>query len=980
MSGAMQRITCLHWEDLYFGHPGHTSLLGSQTQGKSILKFMPLLSQIPITMQQQQQMLRARLMNRNKNSKEEDSTTKALVLASATIEPLDEESGEVMNVLVSGDDRGNIRLGLFGTFDLPVISVTELMRAVVPDFRTRESLAAMESEYKRVLRYSEDCIETIEQNLSDNGVTSTPALEFTRLLLTGIPSPSIDQYIQRELGHEGILQWDRGARSAFGTVRRVAFENLVPACERLLVHLTDILGYSQWKERYSALAIMEQDVYDCIKAVGDFMGIIEELFRCVKEQQTQFLEFKNWLDQVLDMMQNASRSGDDVTPEEQKHFPPVNTIKVVEYINSGLVSDPVQKCFRRTEDDPAPEQTAKQESAQSAPLYPVVYSFAAGLVRPQVKTQDPKYRVPDIESEGETSSKPRHTIPSKAQGAGLQRAKTMMLSKDPSPLSRSATKSFLKPSTSAASVSAASSSSSSLKRTMTTMPPPPAPRAPRATTAPTAQDTQPSVKLGNTPATAVITSTLPKPSLGEQLKIMTDRCTALFRVSEKAVVDSIKITQSTVIRDLGIDHLDGASKEPWECLKMATRYCDMGQEAWHYVAIYQEPTVSFPDGTLHILRKRRVPPMSTTFTCHDSLSAPTGVLSQGTASSKKHKLDRGTLKPLKRAMTSRSGIGGGSGDSGLAARTTTRSPLTPLTPKIEQLRLQSPTTSTPPSPLSSNLKPDKLPATLCSNDVPDVQILVYSLRDDEKHGTEYHPGQSSTPGSSKSSSSYFVRDVLFTDDHTLCLLLSSNRLQQQYVVSVPIPINDNSLHDLDDDQTTDGRRPRFSILDKSKLQATWQGTPLLDSILTSCLQGYPSSSSPPLPSMDRLGGALPVFPLPITRSRCVTHFGGGEVGASGAGLSQDAGGGGARGPSQATKQPHASLPDPILGPMALASNEREHRRVLSIHGAAENNVVSGGDGGISGVEGRSYPRATPASTIGRRIAVFELDGEYYHPA
>ncbi|KAG0238542.1 Anaphase-promoting complex subunit 4 [Actinomortierella wolfii] len=1001
-SGAMQRITCLQWEDLYFGPPSQNSLFGSQAQGESILKYMPLLSQIPITMQQQQQILRARLMNRNKNPKEEDPTTKALAQASATIEPLDEESGEAMNVLVAGDDEGNIRLGLFGAFDLPVISLSEHIKTTFPDISTKkldkvvqltvdlgllyrcrkearsiglkkapvlhllnylkESLAAMESEYKRVLHYSEDCIDTIEQSLSDHGVTSSPALEFTRLLLTGVASPSIDQYIQRELGHEGIIQWDRGARSAFGTVRKIAFENLIPACERLMIHLTDILGYSQWEERFAPLAIREQNVYACIKAVGDFMGILEDLFRCVKEQQTLFLEFKNWLDQVLDLLQNTNRSNDDLAPEEQKRFPPVDTLRVVEYINSGLISDPVQKFFKRDEDDSTPEQQRTPEPVQLVPQYPVVYSFTSETIRPEAKALDPKYRVPDIELETDTSITPYPETRAKAHGAGLQRAKTMVLSKGPSSLSRSSTKSFLKSPPVSGSLPSLGSSS---KRTMTMMPPPSAPRTSRTTATQTAHSTE--LNPGNTNKPPTTASTVSKLTIREQLKIMTDHCLKLFQVSEMAIANSISVTQCVFVRVMDTSEIDANEKESKGTLKIATRYCDMGEEAWHYTAVYQQPTSSFPDGAVCIFRKRHEAPRLASFTPHISLSAPTGQLSPGIAS-KKRKLDGGTSEPLKRATTSSSGFR-------MVSGTATRSPSTPLTPRIERLSLQSPvpsSTSHSPSSRSPSSPPgDPSAARTGAGNPLEIQALVYSLHDG---GTQ----DAGNPSASESSpSSYIVRDMLFLDDYTLGLLLSSDRLQQQYVVSVPIPVDDDSDRGMEFSQVTE-RRPRFRALDESAIKAACQTRPLIETILSSCMQheSYsPSSSSSLSPAAHHGSNPWTMFPLPITRSRCVTHYGGSGGERGGFSAETRAGPPHDTIPSQSvSSKVAAATPADFEGPVALASNEREHRRVLSVHGAAENVVV----GGASRTDG-NLPKSLTMSTMGRHIAVFELDGEYYHP-
>lgn len=50
-------------------------------------------------------------------------------------------------------------------------------------------------------------------------------------------------------------------------------------------------------EQYGPLRLDEALVYNCIIIVGDFMGVIEELFQAIKVEMKQFSEFENWLEQ-----------------------------------------------------------------------------------------------------------------------------------------------------------------------------------------------------------------------------------------------------------------------------------------------------------------------------------------------------------------------------------------------------------------------------------------------------------------------------------------------------------------------------------------------------------------------------------------------------------------------------------------------------------------------------------------------------------
>ena len=51
-------------------------------------------------------------------------------------------------------------------------------------------------------------------------------------------------------------------------------------------------------------------MFNCIKIVGDFIGMIERLFSVLKNELKQFHEFENWLEQGKEMMGLSLSMGD----------------------------------------------------------------------------------------------------------------------------------------------------------------------------------------------------------------------------------------------------------------------------------------------------------------------------------------------------------------------------------------------------------------------------------------------------------------------------------------------------------------------------------------------------------------------------------------------------------------------------------------------------------------------------------------------
>ncbi|KAF9427015.1 Anaphase-promoting complex subunit 4 [Podila epigama] len=245
-----------------------------------------------------------------------------------------------------------------------------------------ECLEVMKKDYEKVSQLAENCRDSVKECLSNNDESGDATSEFLQLLLTARPSVSMDQYLQQELGHHGIKRWEKSAMAAHENIRRVAFECLLPACERLMVHLTDILGYSRWSERYSPLGLKETRIYNCIRQAGDFIGMIERLFQVLKVEVKLFSEFKNWLEQEVEHAQPTRRAEDETAEDNQKKFLPVDPLSVANYLRSGVGwnGEGLGAFFKDIESSSdLHSEKEKPSIPEINPMYPIVYPFAKVL-------------------------------------------------------------------------------------------------------------------------------------------------------------------------------------------------------------------------------------------------------------------------------------------------------------------------------------------------------------------------------------------------------------------------------------------------------------------------------------------------------------------------------------------------------------------------------------------------------------------------
>ncbi|KAF9942981.1 anaphase promoting complex subunit 4 [Mortierella alpina] len=854
-----------------------------------------------------------------------------------------------------------------------------------------EAFEVMNAEYKKISQLTENCVERVQQNLTDNGETTSPTHEFVQMLMTGRPSSSLDQYLQHELSHHGLKRWEKSAKAAYANMQRVAFECLIPACERLLIHLSDVLGCSRWIERYGPLQLDERSVYNCIKLVGDFMGFTEELLLALKVELKQFSEFENWMEQVIEVLQPTLKGADDQGDEGPKTFPPVDVLGVSEYLRSGLTNRVLCEYFIESEVQSTPSSdsdnansTEKQHHAstdereeptsrryQASPSYPIVYSFAEELDSIPLKQElssDTLKAKQDQQPSQKNSNNPFAGPAIKAALAG--RGFALLPSKK----------------SSSSALFTKSSSSSPL---------------PLGGEQNGGSEAVNQLKSENNRRRLPLT-------MKKHVELMDKHCQAIFKGPATAVAKSMRVVNALDLLDFDRTLRErpetetSATKEAQhdditKYLKLATRYCYHTSKPWHYTAVYLAPEHPRGQPSLWILRTRNRPaaPSATTIS-QDTDESP---------SSSQENTVSFTSKEIQPKTSPRDGTTGPRIKQGRKRTASDEAPST-LAPQFKTRTkpfLKSPSSSQSASVGLGEITSKNTQLLLIDDRIEqDIEVAVFSLQDhgtvipapyaslhDGSHPLETAPlafaraawSQQQPPSDIEQTPIFEIRDLIFLDDGNLGLLLNSSisRLtdtapgrtggtefpageasafvhDEQYLVSVPLLSPGRPYQRLQEPprhhSASLSQKPNHCLLDR-----------LVQHLMT-------DPTNPEHSSSTTTRWPLVLYTLPISRSRRVTQFGEHSAARAERMSSSGASASASSNPMPCSRQPYSSDSIPaatltsstsssssftssgiraavpavatvtrtrareqdLIGPCHIASNEREKGRVVSVHG------------------------------------------------
>ncbi|CAG8735440.1 15137_t:CDS:2, partial [Acaulospora morrowiae] len=159
---------------------------------------------------------------------------------------------------------------------------------------------------------------------------TTLSAEYARLLATGRPSRILAEYMEGRITKRGLKDWENKGRKAFEQIRDYVHHYVRAGCERLLLELNALVGYSKWPQKFQELGLLESFVHSCVIVTGCLISRLEKLLNVVDNEYTNFIEFQQWIQFEFDSVALLEQNGIPEVP------PRIDIHKVAAYLKNSL--------------------------------------------------------------------------------------------------------------------------------------------------------------------------------------------------------------------------------------------------------------------------------------------------------------------------------------------------------------------------------------------------------------------------------------------------------------------------------------------------------------------------------------------------------------------------------------------------------------------------------------------------------------------
>ncbi|KND03700.1 uncharacterized protein SPPG_01166 [Spizellomyces punctatus DAOM BR117] len=203
------------------------------------------------------------------------------------------------------------------------------------------ALQAMQRENETIMKESDGQLKAFNNIIEEHGVESNLRGELLHLLLCGIPSMILEQYLTQKLNHNQALKvWQKTFDAGYQSLQRLSCLHIMPAVERLLMHLDELKAIGTWGHNFGVLELTRSAIEECIDSCRGLAMRVNSLQLRTLDAADHFGEFIKWLNTVCQNLEHDIGS-EHITPLVEA----ANISKVSNYIRNHLISDPFHEFF-----------------------------------------------------------------------------------------------------------------------------------------------------------------------------------------------------------------------------------------------------------------------------------------------------------------------------------------------------------------------------------------------------------------------------------------------------------------------------------------------------------------------------------------------------------------------------------------------------------------------------------------------------------
>ncbi|KAI8817179.1 anaphase-promoting complex, cyclosome, subunit 4-domain-containing protein [Fimicolochytrium jonesii] len=186
---------------------------------------------------------------------------------------------------------------LLGTHRTLLYSVTTHLAQVETLVAYLEGgVEAIERENKIISETTSKEITAFDRVLEEHNIDTDFGSELLQLLLVGVPSTILEPYLTQRLNQGSALRsWHKSVEASMLNIGRVACTKVIPAIERLLLHLDELKGLGQWGIRHGTPVVNVDAILKCIEHVRSLALFVESHQLETLTNLQNFVEFSKWL-------------------------------------------------------------------------------------------------------------------------------------------------------------------------------------------------------------------------------------------------------------------------------------------------------------------------------------------------------------------------------------------------------------------------------------------------------------------------------------------------------------------------------------------------------------------------------------------------------------------------------------------------------------------------------------------------------------
>ena len=201
-------------------------------------------------------------------------------------------------------------------------------------------------EIKSAFDLSSKYLRNIDETLAEHANGADFVTAACHLVVTGECIPQLREWLVDEIGERGLKRWEKGVLSGLETMRRVAHECLLPALELFQVVLSRLDGLSRFQKAADVLGL-DTKALTVVRDTADCLCVLAyDLLKVVGKETRQFLAFIKWI--RLETEVQGLELGSERAEELREDSDAIEYRLVLDYISGAMKQSGTLKYLRHT--------------------------------------------------------------------------------------------------------------------------------------------------------------------------------------------------------------------------------------------------------------------------------------------------------------------------------------------------------------------------------------------------------------------------------------------------------------------------------------------------------------------------------------------------------------------------------------------------------------------------------------------------------